>query len=81
MSEFAFEFARNDRALTVGDLRAIGWWDTDTALEPPTDIKTSGAAFSCCARCAATEQIRRCRGCPRGDATSKLVERIRRCHE
>jgi hypothetical protein len=76
-----FRALNDDRALTVRDVRAAGWWNTDTVLEPPTDIKTSGAAFSCCATCANTEPTRRCSGCPRGSATSKFMERIRRCQE
>jgi hypothetical protein len=79
MAEYSFEFAHDDRVLTVRDLRAVGWWNSDTVLEPPTDIVVSGPAFSCCATCADTEPTRRCSGCPRGTATSKFVERIRRC--
>jgi hypothetical protein len=64
----------------IADTRTVGpppAFDNTGNLLPPQDIDAH--VFSCCAACAITELNRRCTGCPRGTASSKLVERIRKC--
>jgi hypothetical protein len=85
MPDYAWDRAHDQGPLTARDLQRIGWAgpvgmrDESGDLLPPQDV--GAHVFSCCATCAITEPTRRCSDCPRGDATSKLVERIKRCHE